>query len=401
MCSVDVGVRLVTAMRADKAVPLADSQQPAPGAGLACVSRINLNHGQAADLRFVLNSGAYFPPLPKGKAAAQGLTVNPALFGPWYVPQVLKDENSVGRSPLYQGSGRLLGEGAGAVALLAAKPFEHTSDTSCVPVLCLSGRKFTLEPCTGLLGTAVFDLDCLAGGKERVAIWVYCDEGVGLVQVNANGQYTNGFGYFKRNGYTTKQLPIPFNNGQTIDLLGLLQGCLEHFWHNVRQAFASTDGPNGQGAVSTEVSVASTFADEEDGPRPTKVEWSADAVFVTFCTLVSSSYGPNRRDGHLAVKTAFDFIVGSPMQCNRAKRFTIVEGNRGKISLYLAEDLQGLPQIWVRLDDDSHSSLNFRHALSIAGGTGNVNPEVGRGASCGGTQHRAILVEIVLRGEEG
>jgi hypothetical protein len=41
--------------------------------------------------------------------------------------------------------------------------------------------------------------------------------------------------------------------------------------------------------------------------------------------------------------------------------------------LYLTEDLQGLPQVWVWLDDDSHSPLNVHHALSIAGGTGNVN----------------------------
>jgi len=339
VCGVDVGVSLVTAVRADKIVPLADSQQPTPRACPACVSRINLSHEQTADLRFVLDSDADFSPLPKGEAATQGFTVNPAFFGLWYVPQVLENENRVGRSPLHQGSGRLSGEGAGAVTLLAAKPFEHTANAPSVPVLCLSGREFTLESCTGLLCTAVLDLDCLARGKERVTIRVYCDEGIGLVQINANGQHASGFGYFKRNGHTTKQLPIPFDNGQAIDLLGPLQSCLEHFRHGVRQAFASADGPDGQGAIGTKVSIPSTFTDEKDRPRSTKVEGSGDTVPVTFCTLVGGGDCSDCRDGHLAVEATLDLIVGSPMQRNGAKRLTIVEGNRGKISLYLAEDL--------------------------------------------------------------
>jgi hypothetical protein len=397
VCGVDVRVHLVTAVLADKVVPLADSQQTAPGAGPACVSRINLSHKQAADLRFILDSSADFPPMPKREATAQGFTVNPALFGLWHVPQVLKDENRVGWSPLYQGSGCLSSEGAGAVALLAAKPFEHTTDASCIPVLCLSGRKFILESCTCLLGAAVLDLDCLAGDKERVTVWVYRDEGIGFVQVNANRQRSNWFGYFKRNGYTTKQLPIPFNNGQTINLLGLLQSCLEHFRHGVRQAFASADGPDGQGAINTEVGITSTFADEKDRPWSTKVEWTGDTVPITFCALISGGDGSDCRDGHLAVETTLHFMVCNPMQRDWAERLTVVEGNWRKIGLYLTEDLQGLPQVWVRLDDDSHSSLNAHHALSIAGSTGNVNPEESARRCLlptpkgGGTRHRAMF----------
>lgn len=64
MRGVDVCVRFMPARRTPEDMPLADSQKPAPGAGPACVGRINLGYGQPAQLRLVLDGDTDFPPLP-------------------------------------------------------------------------------------------------------------------------------------------------------------------------------------------------------------------------------------------------------------------------------------------------------------------------------------------------
>lgn len=74
MRSVDVCMCFIPAGGAPEHVPLAGSQKPAPGAGLARVGRIDLGHPQTAHLRFALDGRAELSPrqerrlLPRAKA---------------------------------------------------------------------------------------------------------------------------------------------------------------------------------------------------------------------------------------------------------------------------------------------------------------------------------------------
>lgn len=123
MRGVEVSMSLVATMRTGEVVPLADSQQPAPGAGPARVGRVDFGDSTPTDLRLVLHSGPDFASLPEGETPPERFAPDRASLGLRDAAQVLENEHRSGRSPLDERRGRLPGEGAGARR--AAKPFEH------------------------------------------------------------------------------------------------------------------------------------------------------------------------------------------------------------------------------------------------------------------------------------
>lgn len=374
MRGVDVCVRFMPARRTPEDMPLADSQKPAPGAGPACVGRINLGYGQPAQLRLVLDGDADFPPLPEGKATAQGFAANLAFLGLRDATQVLEDKHSIGRSPLHESRGRLLGKGAGAVALLAAKPFERTADASCVLALCLSGREFALEARAGLLGSAVGNLDGPARDEEGIAVGVHRDKGVGFVQVDADRDNAGGLGNLQRHRHAAKEFPIPLDDRKAVDLFGPGQRRAERLRHRVRKTLAPTDGPDRQRAVGAEVGVPPALTDEEECLWLSEGEGAGNPMLVALRALVGGSHSPDRRDSHLTIEAPLDLMVGSPLQRDGAERSAVVVGNRRKIGLNLTEDLQGPPKVRVWFDHNGYGSLNIHHTFNIAHDAGNYNP---------------------------
>nr|WP_235893174.1 hypothetical protein [Pelomicrobium methylotrophicum] len=256
MSSVDVRMCLVAARRATEDVPLADAWQPAPGASPAGIGRIDFRHRDPKKLCFVLDGAVKFASLPQRKASAKCFAAHSALFGLRNSTQVFEDENCVGRCPLHEGCRSLLGESAGAVTLLAAKPFERTANAFCVLALCLSGRKLALETRASLLGSAVGHFDSFTGDEQGVAVGIGGHQRVGFVHIDANRQDASGLRYFQRNGDTSKQLAIALDDGQAIDLLGLRQGCTECVRDSVGKALSAAHRPNGQGAVGAKKSAS-------------------------------------------------------------------------------------------------------------------------------------------------
>lgn len=272
MRGVDVGVRFMPAGRAPEHVPLANPRKPAPGAGPARIGRVHLGHAQATNLCLVLDSDADFPPLPKRETAAQGPAANLSLLGMRYVPQILEEEDSINWSPLCQGCSCLPGEGFGSVALLATKPFEHTTDASGILMLCLSGRELALKARTGLLSSAVGYLDSPAGDKKGTAVGVHRDKRIGFIQIDAYRHNARWFRDLQCHGHAAKQPSVSLNDGETVDLFSLPQCRSEYVRHRVRKALASGDGPDGQRTVSAKVGIPATFADQEECSRPWKAK---------------------------------------------------------------------------------------------------------------------------------
>src|SRR5437899_11590324 len=121
MCRMSTG-------RAGKRMAFALTEQSASAAVLAGISRVDLRHHHASLLCFALDGSPNQLALPLRETAPRRFAVH--LFLHWLGKcQRLKDEHGVSRCPLHQLLSCRLGKGARAIALLAARPFEHTERT--------------------------------------------------------------------------------------------------------------------------------------------------------------------------------------------------------------------------------------------------------------------------------
>ena len=162
---------------------MATTTQTAPRAILARVGRVYFGNRQASDFRFGCNGLTGSAMLPKRQPPAQSPPSDRAFLGLWHV-QVLKDKDSVERSPLDQVFGRLLGKGAGAMTAFATEPFEKTANRAGIFLLCLTGRMFGLNAGTGLGGTDILHFDGLATDKEAPPVRVNGNECIGFIEIN-------------------------------------------------------------------------------------------------------------------------------------------------------------------------------------------------------------------------
>lgn len=160
----------------------------------------------------------------------------------------------------------LPGEGAGV--LPAATPFARPADTAGVPALCRAGRQFALQPRPGLLGAAVFDPDRPTGGKEDRVLRVNGHQGVGLVQVDADGRSADRFGGLTGHGDATQEFPVSLDDGHAVNFPGLFEWCVERFRHRVPEARAPADRPEGERAVGAEEGSAWFFLSSLSASRP-------------------------------------------------------------------------------------------------------------------------------------
>lgn len=167
--------------------------------------------------------------LPEREATTQSTSSDLAFLRLRQV-QVLKDKDGVVRCPPDKLLSRLLGKGARAVALLATKPFHDTSDTARVLVVCLTGRMFGLQPAASLRGTTVLDLDRLATDKQFSAISIDGYQGIGFIEINADGENTSRLRSVQGQRHAAYQLAISQDDSEAIKLFGLLKGCLKVLW---------------------------------------------------------------------------------------------------------------------------------------------------------------------------
>src|SRR5690242_1080328 len=118
----------VPALGTSKGVALTHTQTPAPAAFLTGMLRVHLSNQHARLLCLAFGKLADQLSLPDGQAASRRFAAHRALPGLWD-GQGLEDEHGLsGREgpELLRGG---LGEGAGAIATLVTKPFEHAADT--------------------------------------------------------------------------------------------------------------------------------------------------------------------------------------------------------------------------------------------------------------------------------
>lgn len=343
-------------MRTGEAMALAHTAQPATGAVLACVGRVDFGDAHAMLLRLAGNALTDKPMLPKAHASSQGSASKLPLL--WLGDmQVFKDEYGVFRCPLDQLFGRLLSKGAGALALLATKPFQNTSDAAGVLVVCLTGRKLGLQAGTRLCGPSVFDLDGFAADEEFSAIRVNGHQGIGFIQVNANRQSSLRRGDFQGQGHTPDEFPMALKNREAIDLFGVLKRGFEVFWNRVAEALASCYRPNRHLTILKEGGITPALSHQKERTGFLEEKRTPGRFLVGLSRVIRPCHQANRRNGHLCIQCSLHPMIIPTLQGQGIQWLALIEAGFGECLLNLSEGFNRTFQVAVRRYNDGDGSL--------------------------------------------
>jgi len=239
--------------------------------------------------------------------------------------QVFKNEHGCFGCPLNKLPGGLLGKGAGTVALLATKPFQNTSDTSCILVLCLTSRKLRLKTGAGFGSPSVLGFNRLATDEEFSAIMVYRNKGVGFVEVNTYGEDALRFWDFKSERDPSNQFAVALEHIQAINLFGLSEHRFEIFGDGIAKMLAPAHGPDRERSIFAKIRITPTTANQEEGAYFLEEKWARRKLVIGLGTLIGSSNSANSRDGHLGTQRPFDPMILPSLQCKGMKRLAAIE----------------------------------------------------------------------------
>src|SRR5260221_9956388 len=322
----------VPALGAGKGVALTHTHTPAPAAFLTGMLRGHLSHQHACLLCLSFGPLADALSLPEGPAAARRFAAHRALPGLWDA-QGLEDEHGLSWREGHELLRGGLGEGAGAIATLVTKPFEHAADTARVRVLCLAGRLLLLlllllllHTLARLVSSFVGDLDGFPADEEGLAVRIHRDQGVRLVEVYSHRMYALWVWGFQRQGDSAKQAPIALDDAQAVNLLGRCQCRLEGVRYRAGEAFTPRHSPDRERAVRAEVCVTATLPGQEQCTGATEGEGAIDVMPIACGTGIGTCREADRRAGHLAVQRASHLAIHRVVQRYRAEGLAAVLG---------------------------------------------------------------------------
>jgi len=330
---------------------------------LARIGRVDIGKSHAMLLCLGEHAFTDKPTLPEGESTSQSLPLHLSLFRLRNV-QIFKDKHSVRRGPLDQLFSRLLGKGAGTMALLATKPFHDTSNTSRILVLCLTGRKLGLKAGTRLCSASVLDLDRFPADEEFSPVRVNSYKGIGFIQVNTDRKDTCRFRNIQGNSNTSNELAISLDNSEAVNLDGIGECCLEVSRNGIGEAFSSSYRPDRERPISTKVSITPTLAHKKQSTCFPKLKWRARWFLIRLGRGVGTCNQANSGYGHLSRECSLDAVIARFLQCKSPKGLAIIEAWSRETMLNLSKRLKSAFQVAIRLYDDGHCSLNV-HRESI------------------------------------
>src|SRR6266567_322972 len=354
---INISMGIMPTVRTGEGMATTDTAQTAARTILAGVPGVYLCHYHAMHLSLPRHGLTDKAMLPQAKATTQSTPTYLSLLRLRHM-QILKDEDGVMGSPLDKGVSGLLSKGAGAMALLATKPFEKTPYRAGIFLLCLTGRKFGLESRACLGSTAVLDLDGFAAHKEGSSIRVNRYQGIGFTQVNTHRENALRVRNVEGQRETPDQLPVTLDDREAIKLFGLLKRGFEILWNGVGEVLTSAYRPDRERAIRAEISITPTHTNEEEGTCFLKQEGTGSRLLVGLCCVIGPCYQTDSRDRHLCIQRALHGMIVCPLQGQSTKRVPIMVAGLRQVMLHLSERLKRCLKIGVCLYDKGDGALN-------------------------------------------
>jgi hypothetical protein len=130
--------------------------------------------------------------------------------------KVLQSQDSVRARPSDEAFSDCLAVGLGKVALAERQPFQQSTDTPCVLMLCLTLRQLSLQPCHFLTMLLPPNPQLQPAFKKDFTCPLHGDQQIRLVAVSANQDRTFNSGFRERHAQIANQLPVAFLDDQAV-----------------------------------------------------------------------------------------------------------------------------------------------------------------------------------------
>jgi len=270
--------------------------------------------------------------------------------------QVLEDQDGVHRSPLTELSSGFLTERPVSIMVFPGQPFQHSTDTPRVPVLCLLPGKFGLKSGTNLARLGIANGQSLATNEQGFLVGG-SDQGVVYPEVDADRGDSPGLGSLKGD---TEESFAP-SDTKTVNTLGSVKVLAEVFGNAPADFLSTLKCGDGQASVSAELEVLGV---EKKRRRSTEDERASCWFAVGFGRSIGGSSCSNGIAAHLRSQDGLDFVVDRVMQFKGSQRSSAVEADWADGLLVAVELQHGLIDESVLVEDYRYGSLDI-HTGSI------------------------------------
>jgi hypothetical protein len=343
------------AMRTEELVPLTDTKEPTSKMQLTGVSRVHVGKTKSLSLRPILHSRRHQVEKPTVQLPASPLA-DVLLLGLGLEVQVLKDKNSIRRSPLTELGGGFLTERPVAVSGFPGQPFQHSADIPRVLVLCLLPGELGLQPGTNLASLGIADRQRLATDEERVFV---CGSDQGVIHPEVDADWDDAFGYRSLDGDAKVRLAV--GDAETINAFGGIEVFTEVLGDFPANLLPSLQCGDGQATVSAEREI---LGEKEERCRSAEDEWSCCWSAVGLGRSVGGSSCSDGIATHLRRQRCWSLMVDQFLQLKSSEGTSLVETDWADGLLVAVELSHGLIDESVLVKDYRYGSLNI-HTDSI------------------------------------
>jgi hypothetical protein len=243
--------------------------------------------------------------------------------------------------------------------LFANQPFERSTDTTCVSMLCLVRRKFALNAFPRFVVAFIGYFYCFPAHKEAVAIGVDGNKCIRLLEINAHQMNTMWLRNFQRHRHTTQQPAIAFDHAQAVNLFGGAPCLLEGIRYSIEDMLATCYCPDRERTIFAKIGIAPTLTDEEQGTSALEQEGTFGRSAITSGTGIGASGQTNGRARHLAAQRAKHLPIALMMQRQSAKRLPIVLARFGELLLHLLKRGHCLSEVVIIGQQNCHRAFDI------------------------------------------
>jgi len=343
------------AMRTEELVPLTTSKESTAIMKLRSKSRVYIGKAKSLSLSPISYSRCHQVEKPTVQLPTSPFA-DVLLLGLGLEMQVLEDQNGIRWNPFTELSSGFLTERPVLISGFPGQPFQHSTDTPRIPVLCLLPGEFGLKTRANLARFGVADGQVFPTDEQGFLV---SGSDQSIVHPEVDADRDNALGVRRFDGYTEKSLSA--SDTKAVNALGRVEVLAKVVGDFPADLLSPLQGRDGKATISAERKV---FGIEEEGCRIAEDERTICWFAVGLGRSVSCGSCSDGIATHLRGQGGLSLVVDRVMQFKSAKGFATVETNWADGFLVAIELQHSIVNKGVLVEDYRYGSLHV-HMGSI------------------------------------